>query len=146
MRRVDERDGPRSRLVGGGLVWKSKLVHWPLLLAFGRMARRTRPDPLATKIGARIRSLRGEAGLTLEQLAYSCEFSKGQLSTIENGLAVPTASTLSVLAEGLDVLPLDLLTFPDEGPRARIVDMTRGLPPKELENLVSLLREGRKSR
>lgn len=96
------------------------------------MPRRTEPDPLAAKIGARVRALRGEAGLTLEGLAYSCEFSKGQLSTIEKGLAVPTASTIAVLSEGLEVLPLDLLTFPEEDERQRLVDLTRKLSPSQL--------------
>ncbi len=104
------------------------------------MARRTRPDPFATKIGKRVRALRQEQGLTLEKLAYGVEFSKGQLSTIEKGLAVPTATTLNVLAEGLDVLPLDLLTFPEDSPREKLIDMTRGLSKKELEAIMALLR------
>ncbi|MFT3780064.1 MAG: helix-turn-helix transcriptional regulator [Ottowia sp.] len=104
------------------------------------MARRSEPDPLAEKVGARIRALREATGLTLEQLAYSCDFSKGQLSTIERGLAVPTASTLNTLAEGLGVLPLDLLTFPDDGPRERLVNLTRYLSKTEMEAVLALLR------
>jgi transcriptional regulator with XRE-family HTH domain len=104
------------------------------------MARRTKPDPLASKIGARVRALRKELGLTLEQLAYSCDFSKGQLSTIEKGLAVPTAATLAVLAEGLEALPLDLLTFPEDSPREKLIDVTRGLSKKELEAVVATVR------
>jgi transcriptional regulator with XRE-family HTH domain len=104
------------------------------------MARRTKPDPLASKIGKRVRALREELGLTAEKLAYGCDFSKGQLSTIEKGLAVPTATTLAVLAEGLDVLPLDLLTFPQESPREQVIDMTRTLSKKELEAVIALLR------
>jgi transcriptional regulator with XRE-family HTH domain len=104
------------------------------------MARRTKPDPLASKIGARVRGLRKELGLTLEQLAYSCDFSKGQLSTIEKGLAVPTAKTLRVLAEGLEVLPLDLLTFPENSAREKAIDLTRKLSRKELDALLTRLR------
>ena len=104
------------------------------------MARRTKPDPLAAKIGARVRALREEHGLTLEKLAYSTDFSKGQLSTIEKGLAVPTASTLNVLAEGLEALPLDLLTFPEDSPREKLIDMTRGLSKKDLEAIIAPLR------
>lgn len=104
------------------------------------MARRTLPDPLAVKIGARVRSLRQGLGLTMEQLAYSCDFSKGQLSTIEKGLAVPTATTLATLAEGLETLPLDLLTFPENGAREKLIDMTRGLSKKELDAIIALLR------
>lgn len=104
------------------------------------MARRTKPDPLAAKIGARVRALREEQGLTLEKLAYSTDFSKGQLSTIEKGLAVPTAATLAVLAEGLEALPLDLLTFPEDSPREKLIDLSRGLSRKELEAIIALLR------
>lgn len=106
------------------------------------MARRTQPDPFALKIGERVRALRKELGLTLEQLAYSTDFSKGQLSTIEKGLAVPTASTLATLAEGLEALPLDLLTFPENSPREKVIDLTRGLSKKELDGILALLRRG----
>ena len=106
------------------------------------MARRTHPDPLAARIGARIRTLRQGLGLTLEQLAYSCDFSKGQLSTIEKGLAVPTAATLLVLADGLEALPLDLVTFPEHSSREKLIDLTRGLSKKELEAIIALVRRG----
>ncbi len=123
-----------------GSVWKSKLLDRALLVASPEaMARRTQPDPLALKIGARVRSLRQELGLTLEQLAYSCDFSKGQLSTIEKGLAVPTAATLSVLAEGLEALPLDLLTFPEESPREKLIERSRKASRKEIEAALARL-------
>ena len=109
------------------------------------MARRSQPDPLATKIGARVRLLRKAAGLTLEGLAFSCDFSKGQLSTIEKGLAVPTAATLVTLAEGLEVLPLDLLTFPDEGLREELIDLTRASSTREIMALLARLRRGREA-
>jgi transcriptional regulator with XRE-family HTH domain len=78
----------------------------------------------------------------MEQLAYSCEFSKGQLSTIEKGLAVPTASTLAVLAEGLEALPLDLLTFPDDSPREKLIDRSRKASRKEIEAALARLPRG----
>jgi transcriptional regulator with XRE-family HTH domain len=58
--------------------------------------------------------LRKEVGLTAEKLAYESDLgSKGYLSDIEKGLALPTVKTLRVIAERLGVLPLDLLTDPD---------------------------------
>lgn len=90
------------------------------------MPRRDEPDPLAKRIGARIRELRVESGLTLEKLAYESDVgSKGFLSDVEKGLARPSVETLAAIAERLDVKLLDLVTFPDEDERARLVDRTR---------------------
>jgi transcriptional regulator with XRE-family HTH domain len=92
------------------------------------MPRRLRPDPFALLIGQRIRRLRLEAGLTIERLAYESEVgSKGHLSSIEKGLVRPTAHTLKVLADGLGVLPLDLVTLPDADERQELVDRTRSV-------------------
>jgi transcriptional regulator with XRE-family HTH domain len=89
--------------------------------------RRTKPDVLSLAIGARIRQLREEAGLTMEQLAYESELgSKGHLSNIERGLVRPTAHTLSLLSERLGVELGDLVTFPAEASdRGRLYDLTR---------------------
>lgn len=89
------------------------------------MPRRTKAAPLALAVGRRIRQLRTAAGLTLERLAYETNSSKGHLSSIEAGLVMPTIATLAVLAEGLDVELFDLTTFPDEGERSQLVDLTR---------------------
>nr|WP_169508736.1 helix-turn-helix transcriptional regulator [Polyangium aurulentum] len=90
------------------------------------MPRRSEPDPLAQIVGLRIRQLREEQGLTMEQLAYESELrSKGHLSNIERGLARPTIYTLKVLADRLEVKLLDLVTFPDEDERQRLIDATR---------------------
>jgi len=62
----------------------------------------------------------------MEQLAYESELgSKGHLSNIERGLARPTIYTLKVLADRLEVKLLDLVTFPDEDDRQRLIDATR---------------------
>lgn len=60
------------------------------------------------KLGKRISDLRSEAGMTLEQLAYEMELSKGNLSEIERGLKDPRYSTLKLIAEGLEK-PLETL-------------------------------------
>ncbi len=100
------------------------------------MPRRTSPDPLAAAVGNRIRTLREEAGLTLEKLAYESDLgSKGHLSSLERGLVVPTVTTLQTLALGLGVRLFDLVTFPDEGDRAALVAVTRFLSPGDLANL-----------
>ena len=91
------------------------------------MPRRTKPDALSLAIGSRIRQLREEAGLTMEQLAYESELgSKGHLSNIERGLVRPTAHTLSLLSERLGVELGDLVMFPEEASdRGRLYELTR---------------------
>ena len=101
------------------------------------MPRRSTPDPLAQRIGARIRVLRKEAGLTLEKLAYESEVgSKGFLSDVEQGLARPTVETLQAIADRLGVELLDLVTFPDESDRQRLVDRTRQLSKGTVKKLL----------
>jgi DNA-binding XRE family transcriptional regulator len=101
------------------------------------MPRRQIADPVAARIGHRIRALRESQGLTQEKLAYEAGLkSKGHLSGIEKGLVRPTLQTLAVLAERLEVDLLDLLTFPEESPRQRLVDLTRQMSPGTIRRLV----------
>ena len=101
------------------------------------MPRRTEVDPLALAVGQRIRFLREQAGLTLEKLAYESGLnSKGHLSSIEKGLVRPTIQTLQLLADGLDVLLLDVVCFPDADDRSRLVDRTRTASPAKLRPLL----------
>ena len=101
------------------------------------MPRRLRPDPLAKRVGARIRELRQEVGLTLEKLAYESDLgSKGHLSDLERGLAVPNVRTLRTLADHLGVRLLDLVTFPDEDKRQHLIDRTRKLSPDTIDKLL----------
>jgi hypothetical protein len=48
----------------------------------------------------------------------------------------PTAYTLKGIAEGLGVLPLDLLTFPDEAARQTLIDATRDVPQDALKRVL----------
>lgn len=57
------------------------------------------PSPL----GRRIKQLRQEKGLTLEQLAKSSGVSKSMISKIERQEAVPTTTVLSRLAEAFSI-------------------------------------------
>jgi transcriptional regulator with XRE-family HTH domain len=93
---------------------------------------------MTAKVGARIRALREEHGLTQEKLAYESGLaSKGHLSGIENGLVRPTLQTLRMLADRLEVDMLDLFTFPDESPRHRLVDATRTMTKGTIRRLVN---------
>jgi transcriptional regulator with XRE-family HTH domain len=109
------------------------------------MPRRETPDALALVVGQRIRALREEAGLTQEQLAYTSELkSKGHLSNLERGLAVPTVGTLHALADRLGVLVADLVNDPSDGDRAKLIELTRSLSPGVLRKLVKELSVAKK--
>jgi transcriptional regulator with XRE-family HTH domain len=103
------------------------------------MPRRASPDPLASAVGKRVRQLREEVTpkLTLEKLAYgSGLISKGHLSDLEKGLVRPTVQTLRTLAEQLEVKILDLVTFPADDDRQRLIDLTRKLSPSVIRRLI----------
>ena len=97
------------------------------------MPRRSAPDKLALEVGQRIRAIRLAAGLTIEELANTSKLgSKGHLSNMERGLVRPNIQTLKLIANGLGVLPLDLMTFPKKSARQKLVDLTRTLSVKQL--------------
>src|SRR5512132_2742787 len=55
------------------------------------------------RIAARVRTLRGKRGYTLDGLAEASGVSRSMISLIERGQSSPTASVLDKLAAGLDV-------------------------------------------
>jgi transcriptional regulator with XRE-family HTH domain len=99
------------------------------------MPRRTEPDALSLKIGLRIAQFRRELNLTLEELASLCEtdsaeslgLSKGHLSNLERGFVRPTATTLKRLADAMGLELVDLVVFPEDSLRQRLIAATRGL-------------------
>jgi transcriptional regulator with XRE-family HTH domain len=106
--------------------------------------RRESIDPLAAKIGGRIRHLRHAINLTQEKLAYEAGLrSKGHLSGIEKGLVLPTLPTLVLLAKRLEVNLLDLVTFPEESTRQQLVDLTRRM---KLGTVRRIIREAQEER
>jgi transcriptional regulator with XRE-family HTH domain len=107
------------------------------------MPRREEPDSLSYAVGQRIRALRAEEGLTIQQLAeQSAIGSKGHLSNMERGLVRPNIQTIKQVADGLGVLPLDLLTFPAKDLRQRLVDATRELSLKRLSEILRAVLRG----
>jgi transcriptional regulator with XRE-family HTH domain len=101
------------------------------------MPRRRKPDPLGQEIGMRITRLREEQGLTLEKLAYESDVSsKGYLSDVENGLALPSVTTLQAIADRLGVLLLDLVTFPHRSERERLTSRLRTVPPEVIRRML----------
>lgn len=73
------------------------------------------------KIGQRIRALRGERNVTLDQLAAEVKLTKGQLSKIENGKVSSPVSTLTRIASALGVQVGSLFEFSDHEARAVLI-------------------------
>jgi transcriptional regulator with XRE-family HTH domain len=104
------------------------------------MPRRSAPDPLAQIVGQRIKQLRVEQGVTAEKLAYESDVgSKGFLSDIEHGLALPSLLTLERIAQRLEVSVFDLLVVPGRSDRDNLVELIRRLPNTELPQLLRSL-------
>jgi transcriptional regulator with XRE-family HTH domain len=66
------------------------------------------------KVGARLRVLRYERGLSLRKLAELAGCSAGGVMQIELGRSAPTTRTLGKLAEALSVQPFDILNYDSE--------------------------------
>jgi hypothetical protein len=58
---------------------------------------------------------------------------------MERGLVRPNIQTLKLIANGLGVLPLDLVNFPKKNVRQRVVEMTRSLSIKQLNEALRWL-------
>jgi transcriptional regulator with XRE-family HTH domain len=80
---------------------------------------------LAKSIGARVRALREEAGVTQEKLAWASDISKPFLSQIEAGLRLPSVPVLAALAEQLGVQLVDLFVLDLEQPHQAVVEADR---------------------
>lgn len=74
-----------------------------------------------TLIGQRIRALRTQRDVTLDQLAGEVRLTKGQLSRIENGLVSSPVSTLTRIAAALGVGPGAFFETQASSPRALLV-------------------------
>jgi transcriptional regulator with XRE-family HTH domain len=105
------------------------------------MPRRTEATPFTIKFGARMRGLRTELGISLSRLSDATHVSKGHLSSIEQGLAAITVETVDRIAIGLGLSPALLLAFPKEDELARVMDLVRLLPKREITRLRRELKE-----
>jgi transcriptional regulator with XRE-family HTH domain len=64
---------------------------------------------IESEIGKRIKALRNEKGLTLEQLAAQTGYTKGYLSKVEKSIKAPPVSTLGTIGRTLGVTISTLL-------------------------------------
>lgn len=95
----------------------------------------------ARALGARIRSIRGEAAITQERLAWDCDLDKGYLSQVEAGKRLPSLAVLGALAKRLEVELADLVGFDLRRPRLLLLDAARRADDAAIEAALAALRE-----
>ncbi len=79
-----------------------------------------------TDLGARVRTLRRERGLTLKGLGRLAGLSHPFLSQVERGLAKPSVSSVERIAAALDVSVAHLWAPPRQGDAVRVVRSDEG--------------------
>lgn len=105
------------------------------------MPRRPIPDPIAAKLGARIRDLRKERGMSIAKLAASAGLSKGHMSSVERGLVLINVGTIVATACALGVPPFVLAMFPTEDPLSAVIEYVRSLEGGDSLKAAGKLRE-----
>ncbi|MGD9941901.1 MAG: helix-turn-helix domain-containing protein [Burkholderiaceae bacterium] len=83
------------------------------------------PGNGAFQLGERVRRLRAERGLTLEDVAVRAGLARSTLSKIENDHTSPTFEVLLKLANGLGLALDELLTLPRSSPPSGRRSITR---------------------
>lgn len=105
------------------------------------MPRRTHTTSYTLAFGERMRSLRLEVGMSLDQLSKATGISKGHLSSIEHGFAAITIESVMRIAQGLDLSPTMLLAFPESDEYAVMLDLMRQLPTTRMKPLRKMMRK-----
>ncbi len=78
---------------------------------------------MASPLGEKIKNLRTEKGLSLEQLAQITDSSKSYLWELENrDQANPSLEKINKLAVALDVTPEFLVSSPEASPDNKVAD------------------------
>jgi transcriptional regulator with XRE-family HTH domain len=107
------------------------------------MPRRPGPVTLARKLGARIRTLRKEVGITQERLAWDCDLDKGYLSQVESGKRLPSVPVLFQLAHRLGVQAADIVALDQRDVRVKLLDASRGVDAQAVQAVLVRLAKPR---
>ena len=105
-----------------------------------RSRHRDRPDPLAARIGQRIRTLRMESEFAFDAFVEETGLGRGYVSELERGLVVPGVGTLARVAKALGVTIADLVA--GETDREKLFDELRGKPVALVRSLRDVVRRG----
>ncbi len=84
---------------------------------------RSRDAGLAAIVAERLKHLREQADLTLEQLSRLSHVSRGMLSQIELGRSVPTITVLSRIAEAFE-LPVSVFLSRESGDDVQVLKLS----------------------
>jgi transcriptional regulator with XRE-family HTH domain len=101
-----------------------------------------RPHDLRVRFGERVRQLRRQRDLTLEQLGERSKLSDKFVQAIETGRQAPTIETIDKLARGLSVTAYELFISDDVTPRAlraRARELVAEASDSEIARIVRLL-------
>ena len=110
-------------------------------------------------IGAKIRQIRLQRGLTQEELADRCELTKGFISQLENDVSSPSIATLIDILNILGVTPAAFFTsdaeekvvfspadfFESEGEGIKKLWLIPNSQKNEMEPIIMFLNEGAES-
>ena len=106
------------------MVVKTRAVRRPKIGV--RSRHRAAPDPLAARVGMRIRALRKELEFAFDAFVEETGLGRGYVSELERGLVVPTIGTLARVATALEVTIADLVV--GETDRERLFEELRDEP------------------
>jgi len=90
------------------------------------------PPDINSRIARRVRDLRTQLGMTLDELAGKCDVSRSMLSLVERGESSPTAVVLEKIATGLGIALAGLFddTSAPASPLSRRTDRTPWRDPQ----------------
>jgi transcriptional regulator with XRE-family HTH domain len=96
------------------------------------------PDPLAKRIGARVKALRVARGISFDAFVEECEVGRGYISELERGLVNPSARVLERVATVLEVTIADLVL--GDSPREELFQETADLDENRIRQLLETAR------
>jgi transcriptional regulator with XRE-family HTH domain len=105
-------------------------------------------EATSENVGATLRRLRREQGLTLRQVAASAELSKSYVSQIENGTANPSLVALKRITSALGLPVAELFTAPESdgskaaGDNGQVTEE----PNREISDEVRVVRKDKRKR
>jgi transcriptional regulator with XRE-family HTH domain len=74
----------------------------------------TLPDQLHRRFGEALRELRGQAGMSQEQLAEASDLTRNYVSELELGQKSPSLRTIAKMAKALGTRPHELVKAADD--------------------------------